>query len=215
MRIRSQKLYTAVLFFIILFWGGLESAEAQFFWNTDFEYGVNKSQPRKWAIEGEGEEYTGYLVNEISKTGNKSLFMSLTNSETYTILNIPGELVAGKAVSVSGYIKAQDADSLQVQLMIFNPAEGNVLASADQQLVKNSWQPTSLRTSVKESNGPNDILFALVAKGSGSFWFDAVQVKISEKVFGDDAPDFSEPTRDEIAQLNKQAIPFEMPPPGK
>ncbi|MEQ8524908.1 erythromycin esterase family protein [Gracilimonas sp.] len=207
---RSQKLCKPAFLFLILFWGGLESVQAQYFWNTDFEYGVYKSQPRKWAIEGEGEKFTAYLDSAVSKSGNKSLFMSLTNAETYTILTIPGELISGKTFSIRGSIKAQQADSLQLQLIIFDPAEGNVLASANQEVIPNNWQVASLKTSLKEGYKTDNVLIALVASGSGSFWFDSVQIKIGGKVFGEDSPDFREPTEDEIALLNERAIPFAM-----
>lgn len=212
---RSQQLYKTAFMITILFWGGLESVQAQYFWNTDFEYKVYKSQPRKWAIEGEGGNYTAYLDSEGCKSGNKCLFISLTNAETYTFLSVPGELLSGKSVSVSGYIKAQISDSLQVQLILFDPAEGKVIASANQELVADNWKAASLKASVKEIYNPNNVLIALTATGSGSFWFDAVQVKIDGKVFGDDTPDFREPTEIEIARLNEKAIPFEIKPPGK
>lgn len=212
---RSLKLYITTIILVIPLWGNPETVQAQYFWNTDFEYGVYKSQPRKWSIEGEGEKYTAYLDSEESKSGNKSLFMSLTNAETYTFLSIPGELVTGKTISVHGYIKAQISDSIEVRLLLFNPAEGNVLVSADQKLVENKWEPASLKASLKENLDSNNVLIAVLASGSGSFWLDAIQVNIGGKNFGDDAPDFREPTKHEIARLNEKALPFEMKPDKK
>ena len=63
---------------------------AQSFLNLDFEYGVYKAQPRKWAIEGEGEMYYARLDSTTAKSGNKSLYITLKNGEVYTFLSIPG-----------------------------------------------------------------------------------------------------------------------------
>lgn len=209
---RSQKLCKFALIIIIPFWVGFESVQAQYFWNTDFEYEVYKSQPRKWAIEGEGKKYTGYLDSEVSRSGNKSLYMSLNNAETYTILTIPGELVSGKAISIQGFLKTQQSKDLQLQLMLFDPTEGRVIATADLNSVTTDWEEISLESTLKENYISDTVLIALVASGTGSFWFDAVKIEINGRVFGEDDPDFREPTAKEIRQLNDIAIPFEMKP---
>ncbi|WP_018128273.1 erythromycin esterase family protein [Balneola vulgaris] len=207
---RTQKLCIPSFFFLIILCGAIDSVQAQYFWNTDFEYGVYKSQPRKWTIEGEGEQYTAYLDSTVSKSGNKSLFITQRNAETYTLLSIPGALIAGESISISGFIKAHQTDSLQLSLMIFDPSEGNVLATVDHAIISNNWEVVSLNTFLPENLKSDNVLIALVASGSGSFWFDAVQVKIGGIKYGEDAPNFREPTNGEIASLNEKAIPFQM-----
>ena len=76
---------------------------AQVFLNLDFEYGVYKSQPRKWAIEGEGEMYDARLDSSMAENGNKSLHIRLKNGAVYTFLSLPGKLIAGKIKSLIFY----------------------------------------------------------------------------------------------------------------
>lgn len=53
-----------------------------------------------------------------------------------------------------------------------------------------------------------------MSHGTGSFWFDDVQVKIDGEVFGNGAPDLKEPDEQEITLLNEKAIAFETGKPG-
>ena len=55
---------------------------AQDFLNLDFEYGVYKSQPRKWAIEGDGEAYDARLDSTTAESGNKSLYITLKKGQS-------------------------------------------------------------------------------------------------------------------------------------
>ena len=184
-------------------------AEAQYFWNTDFEYGVYKEQPRKWAIEGEGESYMAFLDSTVSKMGAKSLFMELKNAETYTILGIPGAIVRGKTLSVKGHLKLKEVNSLKTKWMYFNPETGNIIASSVIEPDSKKWQKTSIEAAIPEDYSPDNLLLVLTAQGSGSFWVDNLELKIDGKVYGDDEPDFKAPTEREIQLLNEKAIPFE------
>lgn len=188
--------------------GFFGSVQAQFFWNTDFEYGVYKSQPRKWAIEGEGYKYSAHLDSTISKSGKKSLFMRLDRAQVYTILTVPGKISAGNILRVQGYTKAGVSDSLNAQLILFNPSEGGIIASESIKMTSNKWNPTTLRASIPANYNADNLLIALMASGSGSFWFDNVRIKINDTVYGNDAPDFREPDKEEIELLNNKVYPF-------
>ena len=112
---------------------------AQVFLNLDFEYGVYKAQPRKWAIEGEGEMYDAWLDSTTAKTGNKSLYITLKNGEVYTFLSIPGKLIAGKSIQIEGYIKFKNADSLLSMFAFRDPNGGKPNVSQPIKGNNNEW----------------------------------------------------------------------------
>ncbi|MEO6329262.1 MAG: erythromycin esterase family protein [Ginsengibacter sp.] len=181
---------------------------AQVFLNVDFEYGVYKSQPRKWAIEGEGETYYAWLDSTVAKSGNKSLYTTLKKAVVYTFLSIPGELVAGKNIQIEGYIKFKSVDSLESMFMFRNPAGGKPIASQPIKAKSGEWTHVSHQASFPDNYSADRLLIALIASGTGEFWFDDVTIKIDGTEFGKGPPDFAEPAKKEIAVLNKMAVPI-------
>ena len=120
---------------------------AQVFSNLDFEYGVYKAQPRKWAIEGEGENYSARLDSTNSKNGNKSLYATLKNAQIFIFFSIPGRLIAGKDVQVEGYLKSVSSDSLQAMLVFRNPSGGRPIASQPNNTKSKEWEIISHQAS--------------------------------------------------------------------
>ncbi len=187
---------------------------AQAFLNLDFEYGVYKKQPRKWAIEGEGEMYNGRLDSATSKSGNKSLYITLKNGEVYTFLSIPGSLVAGKRIAVEGYIKFEQTDSLVSMLAFRDPTGGKPNVSPPIKGTTNEWTFISHIASFPDNYSSDRLLIALIGSGTGSFWFDNVKIKINGQEYGNGVPDFRAPTHTEIRDLNKMAVPIKSLSPG-
>lgn len=181
---------------------------AQVFLNLDFEYGVYKAQPRKWAIEGEGEMYDAWLDSTTAKTGNKSLYITLKNGEVYTFLSIPGKLIAGKSIQIEGYIKFKNADSLLSMFAFRDPNGGKPNVSQPVKGNNNEWIPISHKASFPDNYSSDRLLIALIASGTGDFWFDNVKIKINGQEYGNGIPDFREPTNMEIMELNKMAVPI-------
>ena len=181
---------------------------AQSFLNLDFEYGVYKAQPRKWAIEGEGEMYYVRLDSTTAKSGNKSLYITLKNGEVYTFLSIPGNLIAGKSIQIEGYIKFKNADSLVSMLAFRDPNGGRPNVSQPIKGNNNEWILASHEASFPGNYSSDRLLIALVASGTGDFWIDNVKIKINGQEYGNGTPDFREPTNTEIMDLNKMAVPI-------
>lgn len=181
---------------------------AQVFSNLDFEYGVYKAQPRKWAIEGEGEIYSARLDSLHSKKGSKSLYVTLKNAQVFIFLSVPGKLIAGKDIQVAGHFKSSSSDSLQAMLMFRDPSGGRPIPSQPNDSKSKEWQIISHQASFPDNYPSDRLLIALVANGTGSFWFDDVKIKIGGQEYGNGAPDFREPTKKEIETLNKRIIPI-------
>jgi erythromycin esterase len=182
------------------------TASTQNFLNLNFEYGVYRSQPRKWAIEGEGDLYNAWLDSTVAKAGNKSLFISLKKAEVYCFLELPANVIAGKNVQVKGFVKANDSDSLELMLLFHNPVGGKPIA-APIKLEKKEWTLFSHNAFFPQNYSSDRLLIAFMASGSGSFWLDDLKIEIDGKEYGNGPPDFREPTKKEIIDLNKIAVP--------
>jgi erythromycin esterase len=198
-----KNLLPAIILFTIPYLG-----IAQVFSNLDFEHGVYKAQPRKWAIEGEGENYSARLDSLNSKNGNKSLYVTLKNAQIFIFLSIPGPLVAGKDIHVEGHFKSASSDSLQAMLMFYNPNGGRPIASQPNDSKSNEWEIISHQASFPDNYSSDRLLIALMANGTGRFWFDDVKIKIGGQEYGDGNPDFREPTKKEIEALDKRIVPI-------
>lgn len=181
---------------------------AQVFSNLDFEYGVYKAQPRKWAIEGEGENYSARLDSLNSKKGNKSLYVTVKNAQVFIFLSIPGKLIAGKDIQVEGYFKSSSSDSLQAMLMFHNPNGGRPIPSQPNNSKSKEWEIISHQASFPDNYSSDRLLIALMANGTGRFWFDNVKIKIGGQEYGNGHPDFREPTKNEIETLDKKIVPI-------
>ncbi len=181
---------------------------SQDFLNLDFEYGVYKSQPRKWSIEGEGEMYDARLDSTIAKSGNKSLHITVKNSTTYAFLSLPGKLIAGKDVQVEGYILFKDAGSLKTMFAFRDPNGGKSNISPPVKGNNDEWEFISYKASFPDNYSSHRLLIALISSGTGDFWMDHVKIKINGQEYGNGSPDFREPTKMEIKNLDKIAIPI-------
>jgi erythromycin esterase len=180
---------------------------AQVFSNLDFEYGVYKSQPRKWSIEGEGENYAARLDSTQNKSGAKSLYVTLKNAQVFVFLAIPGKLVAGKQVQIEGHLKSASSDSIVTMLMFHDPAGGRPIASPPNPKSKD-WTLVSHQASFPQSFSSDRLLVALMAEGTGQFWFDKVRITVDGQDYGNAEADFRDPTKNEIEALDKAIIPI-------
>jgi erythromycin esterase len=181
---------------------------AQVFSNLDFEYGVYKAQPRKWAIEGEGESYFAQLDSLNSKNGKKSLYATLKKAQIFIFLSIPGKVIAGKEIQVEGYFKSASSDSLQAMLMFHNPNGGRPIPSQPKDAKNKEWQIISHQASFPNNYSSDRLLIALMASGTGRFWFDNVKIRIGGQEYGNGNPDFREPAKKEIEALDRRIIPI-------
>jgi erythromycin esterase len=183
------------------------SGIAQVFSNLDFEYGVYKAQPRKWSIEGEGKNYAAHLDSTRSKSGIKSLYATLRDAQVFVFLSIPGKLVAGKQIHIEGYLKSTSSDSLVTMLMLHDPTGGRPIASPPSPK-NDDWTLISHHASFPQNFSSDRLLVALMAEGTGEFWFDNVRITIDGQNYGNGEADFREPTKKEIEALSETIIPI-------
>jgi len=194
-----------ILTFLIVTTLLTHAAYGQYFWNIDFEYVGYNDQPRKWAIEGEGEAYEARIVANHSKSGTKCLETSLKNAELYLILSIPGSLVAGKQLEVDAYLKTLGNDSISAGFWFLTPGSQPIVM--EQRTYNNKgWEQISFAQSFPASYDSPKLLIVLKVNGTGKFWTDDFTIKIDGKEYGSALPDFREPTKDEITKLNNHAI---------
>lgn len=184
------------------------SGQCQHFWNTDFEYETTHRQPRKWVIEGEGTHYEAKLNKKVFKKGHSSLQATLQSASAYIYLPIAGKLVAGRKLSVSVFVKTNLTDSLKFGFVLLNTASGKRQMVPPTHLKASTWQQVNYDLDVPANYTDNQLLLAFLLNGTGTVWLDEVKIQINGQAFGDDAPQFSEPTADEIKQLNQQLIPL-------
>ena len=183
---------------------------AQSFLNLDFEYSVTRAQPRKWAIEGEGESFSAQVDSKAAKSGQSSLYVTQKKSELYIFLRIPGRDIAGKRIKVEGYIKFARSDSLEARLLFAQPGHRPVSSNPVDANIKD-WQPISNEIDFPANFSSDRLLVALSTSGTGEFWFDHVKITIDGKPYGIGKPDFGEPRRKEIETLNQMAVPIKYP----
>ena len=178
---------------------------AQEFLNLGFEYGVYNAQPRKWMIEGEALSYTANLDSQLSKQGTKSLFVNLNKGSVYSYLMLPGKDVAGKRVKGEGYARFKGADSIKLILAFRDPA-GKTVTSSPVSAKQDNWINVQHEMQVSNEYTSDRFLIAVVAMGSGKYWLDDFTITLNGNPYGINAPNFREPTTDELSVLNKNVI---------
>ncbi|MEQ9297278.1 MAG: erythromycin esterase family protein [Cyclobacteriaceae bacterium] len=206
---RKFKESTCFVLFFCLLWLVAPSLSAQHFWNTSFEHEVYGQQPRKWSIEQEGESYDARVVNTASKDGQRCLEVSQKNASTYLLLSIPGNVVVDKKIGVNGYIKTSAEDTISIGWMLLNPETRDILPPKPNLFVNQTWEQVKLEHTYSEAYDASRLLVVLFAEGSAKFWVDDITIMLDGEVYGVDPPDFREPTKEEIALLDKYAKPID------
>ncbi|HAS45567.1 MAG TPA: hypothetical protein DCS93_34095 [Microscillaceae bacterium] len=184
------------------------TAQSQYFWNTDFEYGTSNAQPRKWVIEGEGRAYAAKVDKQVAKHGKSSLKMTVTSAMVYIYLPVSGTLLAGKQLSIEGYAKTELGDSLTLGAMLLHTGSGQRVMIPPQPLQSLVWQPFAYQAKLPTTISSGKVLLTLLVGGQGTAWLDNVTIRINGKVYGKDAPGFRASTPQEINQLNQQLKPL-------
>jgi erythromycin esterase len=180
---------------------------AQDFLNLDFEHSVYKGQPRKWVIEGEGQYYASVDTLGNKYSGSKSLWIQLKNGEAYVFLSLPAKAVKGKRIKVTGFVNARHYDSMQIMLGFKDP-QGKPKLVPLQEGLKNQWTKLENEVSIPPDYASDKLLIALIVVGSGSLNFDGISIDIDGTAIGNGAPDFQQPTENEINDLNRSLFPI-------
>lgn len=193
---------------ILLLLTAILPLSAQDFLNLDFEYNVYKGQPRKWVIEGEGKYYASVDSLNNNYSGNKSLLIQLRNAEAYVFLSLPANVVKGKTVKITGFVKARQFDSLQIMLGFKDP-NGKPKLVPLQNPKTDQWNKLENQTSIAADYNSDRLLIALIVVGSGAVNFDGVSIEVNGAAIGNNVPHFEGPSEEEISDLNRSLIPIE------
>ncbi|PWK50796.1 erythromycin esterase family protein [Pleionea mediterranea] len=185
------------------------NAIADEFWNTGFEYSVNK-QPRVWTIEGEGDSFISYTDKKTKHSGKQSLYLSLNKASTYIYISVEKDLLADKVLKAKGFIKLLSGVNLTVRLMLFDPGSKKVVDVSEPAKLDAPWQAIELNTRADASLNKGTYLLAFHIEGTGDLWIDDLSVLVNNQIFGQAEPDFSEPSKEDVQKLNKWALPVSL-----
>jgi erythromycin esterase len=183
------------------------SAFCQDFYNLGFEYATNNAQPLKWSIEGTGATYHVVVDSTNAYVGQRSLSVDVDGAELYIYHILPSIVVAGKNVQLQMDLRASDDDSLKVSLVFFNPASQPVFSEPI--TCRTNWVTAVHKGSFPADYSSDRLLAGIQVTGKGKFRIDNVRIRIDGKDFGNGAPDFREPLKEEVKALNDLALPLD------
>lgn len=208
---------TAALVLLCGFRPGLYSTE----YNLDFEYARNDSVPTQWALRN--PFLTGYtlgLDHEVSQHGRTSLKAEWTGCPTVYSWGgfqsfLPGELVAGKELEISGWVKTKDSLNVCAGYGIFAyvPSKPDMTFLSKIDTVggvrgTSDWTRHTVRQRIDE--GTDRVMIAGFVSGKGTAWFDNMEFRIDGvKYEGRDIPALkTELSAKDKRQLKKYVHPL-------
>lgn len=183
-------------------------------YNLDFEYARNDSVPTQWALRN--TFLTGYtlaLDHEVSQHGRTSLKAEWTGCPLAYSWGgfqsfLPGELVAGKELEISGWVRTKDSVSVCAGYGIFPyvPSKpdmkflskidtiGGIRGTTD-------WTRHTIKQRIDE--GADRVMIGGFVTGKGTAWFDNIELRIDGvKYEGRDIPAL----KTELSDKNKRQL---------
>jgi erythromycin esterase-like protein len=189
------------------------------FLNLDFELAL-RSFPFAWTLNGIGFEFA--IDTSVFQSGTQSLrIRSSTAGSTALGIGLqqfPVELVRGKRVHISGWIKTADVsgagtlwwrvDGPNGTLSLDNaPPPGPPAGTKD-------WTKYEFDRDVSPSAVA--VVWGVFLRGPGTAWFDDIQITIDGVPLVEaPPPTIGEPTQDELAWIRGSAIPISGAFPGQ
>lgn len=201
----KNKSLKKILFLFTLFIASQLSS--QNFWNNSLEYEATNKLPRKWSIESEGKKTEANLTDKVFKHGEKSLEVSLFESEFY-LLQVVAVASKNNKFTFSSYIKVKENSSLVFSMLVIDKVNGNAYNFDAEKFVNSDWNLIQLNKDLVDADENKNLLIALKVTGTGTFWVDDFAFSINEEEFGNGPLDFREPTKKEILRLNEYAHPI-------
>ena len=167
-------------------------------YNLDFEYVKNDSVPAQWiTVNPSGSGYISALDKQVKQHGATSIRMQWQKSMGIHswggVINfLPKELVAGKELEISGWVKTKDSMNVCAGYSIFsyNPDKydpdflrqidtiGSICGTSD-------W--TRHTTRKKIDNDVSHVIIAGFVTGKGIAWFDNIELRIDGIKYEDKA----------------------------
>lgn len=197
---------------------GCKPASYSTTYNLDFEYATADKQPVQWDMPD--TPYHGYVTSldfGQKQHGTASLRMEQTDPEKsgWAIFSqtLPATLVAGRDVSLSGWIRTQDVTEgfadlflIECERVDYNKYPLDTLNRG----VRNSSEWTRISLSKQIDKHTSGVEIGGILKGRGTAWFDNLELTIDGKPFRDTlvpAPK-SRLTREDKRELRKYVYPL-------
>ena len=187
--------------------------------NLDFEI-VIRNEPWAWDVEGSGSQFTPDPV--VFKSGTRSLRFQNTNtsSRTEAAQQFPIELVRGKHVHVSGWIRTENVGTAAAGLWWYQVAGTDGTTSSEYVpapgLPPGSTEWTRYEFDLDFDPEAVDVWWGLFLKGGGSAWFDGLEITIDGLPFEQGPPPvFGEPSDEQLDWIRNAAIPLTGSTPGE
>ena len=167
-------------------------------YNLDFEYAKNDSMPMQWIFQNSSA--TGYVLSldkQVKQHGEASLRARWQKGPTMTVWGgfqniLPGELVAGKELEISGWVKTKDSVNVCAGYGIFpyNPEKYDPDLFGRIDTVgggrgMSEWTRHTVRQTIDK-----DVPYVLIAgfvTGKGTAWFDNIELRIDGVRYEDKA----------------------------
>jgi erythromycin esterase-like protein len=189
--------------------------------NLDFE-AVIRDGPFAWVVGGSGFQFT--LDPTIFRSGTQSLRIQNVNASNAATgeadQQFPIELVRGKHVHVSGWIKTENVDNNAVGLWWGQVVGANGTTSSDYAPApglppgSHEWARYEFDRDVHPE--AVDVWWGVFLKGRGSVWFDGLEITIDGLPLEQGPPPFfGEPSEKQLEWIRKRAIPLKGSTPGE
>lgn len=184
------------------------------FLNLDFEVAPVPGQAKGWFQGGRGYEVT--LDSEIVHSGEHSLRIRSVagdpQARTFGVAtsSFPVEDAAGKTIRYSGWIRTENVEGGRAGL--WWRVDGGVAPLAFDNMQdrgprgSTAWSRHVIELEVPE--GATNINFGVLMPGTGSAWFDGLQIELDGETYAQVEPIPFEPTDAQISWLRKQGVAF-------
>jgi erythromycin esterase-like protein len=189
--------------------------------NLDFET-VIRDGPWAWDVAGSGFTFT--LDPMIRKSGTQSLRIQDVNASSIAIgvavQQFPVDLVRGKHVHVSGWIRTENVENAAAGLWWWQAVGTNATTSSDYVpapgLPAGSTEWTRYEFDRDVHPEAVDVFGGVFQRGGGSAWFDGLEITIDGIPLEQGPPPvFGEPAEKQLDWVRNMAIPLKGPTPGE
>ena len=186
---------------------------AQVFLNLDFEYPVyGQTIPQKWYLAGEGYEQA--LDSTIRHFGQFSLRMGREEAgpDAFGVCggNFPVDLARGKSIAYRGWIRTEKVAGGFAGLWWRVDGKEGILGfdnMGDRGLSGDSgWTEVAIEMAV--DSAATNINFGALLVGSGTAWFDRLEIWVDGEPYLEPLPRVSAPTAEELEWLRTNVIPL-------
>ena len=187
------------------------------FLNLDFEKSTADGSPLGWFTGGKG-----FIVSfDSSKfySGKRSLKISRISSGRFggATSSFPVDAVKGKKMIITAYIKTQNVMQGYAILWCRIDGENNAVLNYDNSMKDggtgtSDWKKYSIKMDV--SNFATNINFGVLLSGSGTAWFDDLNILVNGKEYKQVVPKPFISSSEQLSWIKNNALSFDTSKPG-